>query len=275
MAETRLSDSNANALSGTTDSQSGFVFPTQGTWDYYTAFYKLYYQLLDIVRRAGDLRVYKDGDATFGVRAGEYMDGDTVRTYAGATGQSLTASNTNYIYLDSSGTLQTNTTGFPDPSTTPHLPLAEIVMGASDYDFDDLTDRRGRAFLGLLTGISPATLQDGAPTLTLTGADDGDGTGSVTLQVQDAGGNNLAERCLVRTWIADAEYSEPDAQTDYSVTTGEQHRQIEADADYEVISDATGQVVMNIDAGGAKSVYCMAEIDGRIYSSGEIAITTP
>ena len=32
---------------------------------------------------------------------------------------------------------------------------------------------------------------------------------------------------------------------------------------------------MNIDAGGAKSVYVMAEFDGKIYSSGEIAITVP
>ena len=118
-----------------------------------------------------------------------------------------------------------------------------------------------------------AALQDKVPYLTLTGADDGDGTGTCTIQAKDAAGNNLAERFLVRTWIADVEYSEPDPQTDYSVTTGEEMVEIEANADYRVISDASGTILMNIDAGGAKSVYCMAEIDGRIYSSGEIAIT--
>ena len=42
-----------------------------------------------------------------------------------------------------------------------------------------------------------------------------------------------------------------------------------------VLFDANGQVVMDIDAGGAKTVYVMAEIDGRIYSSGAINITVP
>ena len=118
-----------------------------------------------------------------------------------------------------------------------------------------------------------ATPDDYIPYLTVTGTDDGDGTGSAAIQAKDFAGNSLAARFLVRTWIADAEYSEPDAQTDISVSTGEEMRELEANADYEAIGDATGLVDMNIDAGGAKSVYVMAEIDGRIWSSGEIAIT--
>ena len=85
-------------------------------------------------------------------------------------------------------------------------------------------------------------------------------------------GNSLTTRANLRVWIADAEYSEPDAQTDFSVTTGEQLREIEANADYEVITDATGLAVMNIDAATDKTVYVMAEIDGRIFT-GSVAIT--
>lgn len=111
------------------------------------------------------------------------------------------------------------------------------------------------------------------PKLTITGVNDSDGTGSATIQVKDFAGNNNLQRFVIHTWIADAEFSEPDAQTDFSVTTGEQLYEVEANADYEVISDANGVVAMNIDAGGAKSVYVMAQIDGRIWSSGEIEIT--
>jgi len=119
------------------------------------------------------------------------------------------------------------------------------------------------------------SLQDSIPYLTITGTNDADGTGSATVQIKDAAGNNLEQRFLVKVWIADAEYSEPDPQTDFSVTTGEQMHQIEADAEYDVITGATGAAAMNIDAGGAKTVYVMAECNGRIVSSGAIAITVP
>ena len=118
-----------------------------------------------------------------------------------------------------------------------------------------------------------AALQDVIPYLTLTGTDDEDKTGTCAIQVKDAAGNDLAQRFLVHTWIANAEYSEPDPQTGFSVLTGEQQWQFEALADFLVISDATGLVDMNIIVAAAASVYVMAEIDGRIWSSGEIAIT--
>jgi len=118
-----------------------------------------------------------------------------------------------------------------------------------------------------------AALQDLIPYLTVSVVDATGNAGTCTIQVKDAAGNNLAERFLIRTWIADAEYSEPDPQTDYSVSTGELMRELEADADYEVISDASGTVVMDIATSGAKTVYCMAEILGRIYT-GTADITT-
>ncbi len=120
-----------------------------------------------------------------------------------------------------------------------------------------------------------AALQDLVPNILLTGADDADGTGTMELQVRDADNNNLSHRFLIRVWIADAEYSEPDAQTNFDVVSGpggEIMREIEANADYDVITSATGFVVMSINTATDRTVYVMAEIDGRIYAS-TLAIT--
>jgi len=49
------------------------------------------------------------------------------------------------VYITAAGTLTVNTTGFPTPSATPHIPLATIVTAAGAYDHSDITDYRGRA----------------------------------------------------------------------------------------------------------------------------------
>lgn len=117
-----------------------------------------------------------------------------------------------------------------------------------------------------------AAVQDLVPHIVLTGTDDTDGTGSMQVRVHDANNNNLLHQFLIRVWIADAEYSEPDAQDDFSVGLGEVIREIEADADYEVITGSAGVIDMEIDVATDRTVYVMAEIDGRVYT-GSIAIT--
>ncbi|MCD4823585.1 MAG: hypothetical protein K8S55_03190 [Phycisphaerae bacterium] len=406
MTESYLTDSELNALSGTSDFEQEVAFPTIYESPYYTSFYKMLYRLLDVARRAGDLRVFKDGDLTFGVRAGRYLNGDTAVNYAGVSEQSLTNNATNYIYLTAAGVLTVNTTGFPTASATPHLPLATIVTAAGVYDHDDITDYRGRTMLTVCSGLTAAdmaeaaaffqatnitgteaeTLSDGSdadalhlhptkadkvaaptagnfaaldangnladsghkdsdyedagtmtthestydhtdlpsatekdalegtsgtpsvgnpyvtntdsrntnertptdssvtvaklaaalqdliPTIVLTGTDDADGTGTMAIQVKDVAGNNLAKEIFMRVWIADADKSEPDPQTVFSVLTGEQMREVEADADYEVITNSSGYANMNIDTATNKTVYVMATIDGIVYS-GSVAIT--
>jgi len=562
MTETHPTDAQLNDMSGTADAEQEVLFIPTGESPYYTSFYKMLYRLLKVSRRAGDLRVFKDGDLTFGVRAGKWFNGDALIEKAELTEQSLTNNQTNYIYYTAAGALTVNTTGFPVPSVTPHIPLAAITTSAGDYDGRDASDggditdcraaalftvqgsaagnidaldwqesvadevdftaaepgspTQGDRYLNTGTGNSSGTgqsvtanyvyewngaswteivpteaaaclvedrdmligyngsawvdigtfallneaqtffsatdisaaeaetltdgsnadglhvhgtsgladdavtkdkinadvagsgleqhtdgtlriaaaaagdglqggagaalafdasdvagsglkddgsenleldvhglasaeisitqdqiafsdesaagdptkkeavadligkiagdgiIQDGTdkkldvnvddstleisgdvvrakdggmtiaklaaavqdlmPNLNLTGQNDGDGTGTMTIQARDAANNNLAERFRVRAWIADAQWSEPDAQTDFSVTTGEQLRELEANADYEVISDANGTVVMNIDTAADKTVYVMAEIDGRICT-GSVAIT--
>ena len=120
--------------------------------------------------------------------------------------------------------------------------------------------------------IVVAGVQQGlVPVIRLTAQDDADGTGKMALHVQDAAGNDLAGRFRIRTWIGTAAYGAPAAQTDFSVADGTELQEVEANADYEVISDAAGLVDMDITAADG-TYHVMAEVDGRIYS-GSIAIT--
>jgi len=275
MAETPLSTAAADALSGTTDADTDLVYPSIGESTYYTTMYRLLHRLGRLGKTPGnELRAYKDGELTFGVRAGRYMDGDTARNYAGAAAEALTNNQTNYVYLTAAGVLTVNTTGFPDPSATPHLPLATIVTAAGTYDHADITDYRGRALFGVLAGLAPADLQDGLPDLTLTAAAESGDDRQITVQARDAGGNNLAERVLVRVWIATGDYGAPSAAGNtVAIDTGTQVQQITAHAHYLVASDAAGKVQITLTVSGDATRYVLAEIDGRVYSSGAVAFT--
>ena len=142
MTELYPSDDQLNALSGTNDAEQEVLFVSTGESPYYTSFYKMLSRLLDVARRAGDLRVCKDGDLTFGVRAGRFSYGGTDVNYTGDTGQALTNNQTNYVYLTTAGALTINTTGFP---TTPCVPLATILTAAGVFGLTDVTDCRQRA----------------------------------------------------------------------------------------------------------------------------------
>lgn len=295
MSELQLTDDQANALHGTTDSDTDLKYHSPGDASYFTEGQRQRHRLLTLAKAiSNSLRVFRDGALTFGVRAGSAGDGEATYSYAGSAGNALTDDATNYIYLDIDSAalrLVCNTTGLPDPSTTPHIPLATIVTAGGSYDCDDITDLRASAVFALRAAMTAAganTLVAGAasnadalhvhaigglqdavrdlmPTLFLTDTDDGDGTGTMAIQVQDADGNNLAQRFRVRCWLSTGDYGAPVADTDFSVITGTELREITANADYEVISDASGLVLMNIDTVANGNYYVMAEVDGRIY----------
>jgi len=292
MSELYPTTNDINALSGTSDSEHEVLYPAIAESPYYTSFYKMLYRLLDLSRRAGDLRVYKDGELTFGVRAGSIAAGDTFTSYAGLAGQSLADDATNYIYLTSAGVLTINTTGFPTPSSTAHVRLATIATGTASaggasgsYDFADITDVRGSAFASILgagwvndgdvtDAKLSATLQDAIPQLDISASAEGAtsaDTIDVTLQVQDASGTSLAKQHLLRVWIDDAEFGAPDATGNtVTVSTGTTMQTLTSDADYELLTDATGVVQIDIAVSGSASRYVMAELDGVVYSSGEL-----
>jgi hypothetical protein len=262
-------------------------------------------RLAEAVANAAACELYVDdgGPLIFGVRPGLIRNGDTLYTFAGCTA-ALTDDATNYIYLDADdlaagNTVTVNQTGFPLQSVTPHIPLGTIVAadGAYTHDNIDQTARqRSMLILGAaMTAANANMLVGGAasvadalhihglggldtgvrgmmPVLVMEGANHGDGTGAMSIQAADPyGAGPLPARYRVRTWISASLYGAPAAQTDFSIITGTQLRQITADADYEAISDEAGLVVMNIVAGNG-TYHVMAEADGAIYSA-EITIT--
>jgi hypothetical protein len=304
MTEIQLTDDQANALHGTTDSDTDFKYHSPGEASYFTEGQRQRHRLLTLAKAiSNSLRVYRDGVLSFGVRPGRAGGGDTTYAYEGAAGNALTDDATNYIYLTAAdltagNTVTVNTTGFPLQSQTPHIPLAEIVTSAGGYGCDEITDLRSASAMALQSAMTAAkanTLVGGsasnadalhghsfaglAPAVRalmqipqIDGTDDEDGTGSVSIQMTDPyTGDPLAGRARVRVWIGSAEFGAPVAQTDFSVVTGTQLRQITADADYEVISTGAGLVVMNI-VGADGSHYVHAEVNGRIYGQ-VVAIT--
>ena len=186
---------------------------------------------------ASACRVYKDGDLTYGVRAGSFINGASAVNYTASSSNALTDDATNYIYLTPAGTLTKNTTGFP---ATPHVPLAEIVAADGAYNADSaVTDRRCRAALAPVGAptISEGSLGGSVPTRTVT----------VTCG---------AWYNLVRIWIAASDYGAPSATNNtFSLTTGTQYEAETANAAYKIISNSSGVVVFDLSVSGGASRY--------------------
>ncbi len=170
MTELYPSDDQLAAMSGSVDARQEVQFIPVGQTPYHLSFYKMLYRLLDVACRAGDLRVYKDGDMTFGVRAGKYFDGAQVHDFAGASAQTLTNNAANWIYLLPDGTLGVSTTGLPSPAAQMHIPLARLTTSAGHYTHTDIVDYRSAALYSppgaapIDGGITTAKLADAAVT---------------------------------------------------------------------------------------------------------------
>lgn len=79
--------------------------------------------------------VVPDGDLSIAVLSFHYEINGGKKTYAGSINNSLTNNSWNYVYLNNSGVLTINTTGFP---TVAHLRLAKILtQGGGIVTIDD------------------------------------------------------------------------------------------------------------------------------------------
>ena len=151
MSESYESTATLNALSGTTDSNTGANYPTTGESPYYTNMYKCIRQLNKILTgTVSELRPYVDDGAThtIGVKGGKICqsDGDIV-AFTGTT-LALTNGSTNYVYIyDASGTwtLAASIVGYPEQLSIPHIPIATVDLSDSPTSLaqSDITDDRG------------------------------------------------------------------------------------------------------------------------------------
>jgi predicted RecA/RadA family phage recombinase len=135
---------------------------------------------------------------------------------------------------------------------------------------------RPKAGVGGVTEEMLSTdMQDKVITLTISAADQEDGTTDVTLQAQDAAGNDLAENVFVRVWTGGADDYGVDALTGITATTGTLVNSHTANGDVDVVTDAAGTAVLAMDNNGAGSIYVWAAVAGHVYESGELTITAP
>lgn len=138
----------------------GFPYPALGDSDYVTTTATAWTSL-DAVAAVGGLAVARKENPSASVNvkvsAGFFENGSGVRTtYSGTSSQALTANQTNYIYLTTSGVLTINTSGFP---STAMIPLATVIVGASTIT--TITDSR-LAFRAVGSNLSYALLAGAA-----------------------------------------------------------------------------------------------------------------
>lgn len=106
----------------------------------------------------------------------------------------------------------------------------------------------------------------------LTGTDDTDGTGSMSIQITDNTGANIEVEQVVSVWVATSDKGAPSAITGFTVLTGVLLKAVTANAYSEVITDDTGLLKMDVNNAGAGTVYVMVSISGKIYSE-QLVIT--
>ncbi|KKK76466.1 hypothetical protein LCGC14_2863370, partial [marine sediment metagenome] len=208
MSETDLTAAQADALSGTTDSDADLTYPTIGESTYYTTAYRAQHRTLLLAKSPGgnELRVGRDGDLTVEVRPGYVQLGTTVYDHSGVTGESVTNNQTNYVYLTTAdlaagNSVTVNTTGFPTDGSL-LIPLATVATGTAStggvsgtYDYRDIADFRGRGQWVLAGGLKISAEAEG---------DYAANERRITIQ----GG---PWRQLVRVWVDDADFGAPDA----------------------------------------------------------------
>lgn len=113
-------------------------------------------------------------------------------------------------------------------------------------------------------------LQDLLPALNLTvGAENNPGADDrqVTVQIQDAGGNNLAIAGLLRLWVSTADKGAPGGGQTLAVATGTAIQTVLAHQDLWIATDATGKAVVTLNIAGAATLYCMAVLNGQVNAA--------
>ena len=139
------------------DVETGVEYIPTGTAPYYLHFRKLLHRLLLSCRRGNDLRLFDEGGLSIGVKPVKYWVGNSLISYAGASGVTLADDKAAvYVYLDSSGTLVTNEyAAFPDMSLDKHVRLAVVTTSNGDItSISDARDHHSIAMPGVGSGAS-------------------------------------------------------------------------------------------------------------------------
>jgi len=128
-----LSGAEADALSGTTDAGTGIkhlhaAADDSTTPTHFQRMMQLEHDLFDMMARFGGAVIDKGG-LNVGVFACVYEIAAAEKSFAGVASQALTASVTNYLYLDTDETLKIDTSTWPAGA---HFRLAKVTTNGSD-----------------------------------------------------------------------------------------------------------------------------------------------
>ena len=100
---------------------------------------------LNTLDQGGNVYASPNGGLNIRITAIRGLINNVEIDYAGlGTDQGLTDSATNYLWLDSSGVLQLNTTGFPVYPGVKYFPLATVVCAAAAIA--SIVDKRWKFF---------------------------------------------------------------------------------------------------------------------------------
>ena len=139
-----LHPDDATLLALASDPATGVEYIPTGASPYYLAFRRMLHRLLRATERANDLRVYRVGELSVGVRPGRCVINAAPIDFAGAEPVAIPAGGETWLYLDAQGSLRTEASGFPTDRAT-FVPLARVV--ADSGAITEIEDRRGEAFL--------------------------------------------------------------------------------------------------------------------------------
>lgn len=113
----------------------------------------------------------------------------------------------------------------------------------------------------------PVPIAGGPASVEMTGEDDEDGTGTMTVQCIDGAGNPLAGRFLLRAWVDDTAYGAPTALTGFTASTGTTLQAVTANAHLLVITAADGSIVLELNPAANGTQHVMIEVGGRIFTA--------
>jgi hypothetical protein len=147
MAEAFPASATVLALNGTSDGTTGLPYVSKGVGPSSSPTIqeqidRLWHRLNLILAPYEGLRFHREVSSglTYGVKAGLYILGGAVKSFAAVTAQTLTNNATNYIYVNSSNALVVSTSSYPADITTFHHVATVVTSGG---DVTTVTDTRG------------------------------------------------------------------------------------------------------------------------------------
>lgn len=220
-----------------------------------------------------------------GAGAEQTMSGDATLANTGAltiANKAVTLAKMNDMATASLLGRSTAGTGAPEVlSASTARTLLNVADGANNYSHPnhtgDVTSTGDGATVIANSAVTAAKLadavQDMIPYVAISLADGANGSATATVQIKDAGGNNLAQVCLVRFMVSTAEYGVAAANvTQLEASAGAILNETTTDIDAWVQTDATGLATLVVTNSANETIYTRASIGGKFVSTS-VAVT--